>query len=150
MIPCTEFIPAYSELFRYIDLRDGYGKVQAYWLHIARNGLQQLHDLVIKHGLRGCYLYWSRTLSEEAADFTLTLDEETGIFTIEMHHCPSKGRLLEFEHITPYEHYCDHCDTLYRNVLEPLGYEYAFDPSGTDRASCSISVRRPPAPIAIE
>jgi len=59
-----------------------------------------------------------------------------------MHHCPSKGRLLELDHIKPYSHYCEHCDHLYRRVLEPLGYEYIIDMSGSDRATCRVVVKR--------
>jgi hypothetical protein len=62
-----------------------------------------------------------------------------------MHRCPSKALLLETPHITPYDDYCRHCDALYRNVLEPLGYEYRIDLSRTDRAECCIEVRRPAA-----
>lgn len=140
MISCTEFIPAYSELFRYIDKRGGYDKVVNYWKHISEAGLGQLESLVKENGIRGCYMYWSHTLNEEAADFTMTLDEENGVFTIDMHYCPSKGRLLEFDHFDPYERYCDHCDVLYRNVLEPLGYVYETDYTNIDRAACGVRV----------
>ncbi len=97
--------------------------------------------LVAKKGIRGCWDYWSHTLNEEAADFTMELDEEAGEFSITMHHCPSKGRLLQFEHIEPYRDYCEHCDVLYRRVLEPLGYEYIFDSLHSDQAKCKIAVR---------
>ena len=42
--------------------------------------------------------------------------------------------------------YCEHCDFLYRRVLEPLGYEYKFNPPRPDEASCSIEVRRKASP----
>jgi hypothetical protein len=87
-------------------------------------------------------LYWSHTLNEEAADFTMELDEEAGVFRIEMHHCPSKGRLLEYKHFTPYPDYCGHCDVLYRRVLEPLGYEWEADLSRVGQARCAVIVRR--------
>ena len=87
-------------------------------------------------------MYWSHTLNEEAADFTMELDEEQGEFRIDMHHCPSKGRLLELKHVEPYDEYCKHCDVLYRRVLEPLGYEYHYDSSGCDEARCSLLVKR--------
>lgn len=32
----------------------------------------------------------------------MALDEEAGKFSIIMHHCPSKGRLLEEKHIESY------------------------------------------------
>ena len=31
MISCTEFIPAYSELFKFIEQREGYEGVVEYW-----------------------------------------------------------------------------------------------------------------------
>ena len=142
MISCTEFIPAYSELFRWLEKRDGKRAVTGFWEYISDHFLGNLRDLVAQHGLKGCWLYWNHTLNEEAADFTMELDEEAGEFRIDMRHCPSKGRLLEMTHITPYPDYCWHCDLLYRRVLEPLGFTYAFDSSRLDRAACSIVVRK--------
>jgi hypothetical protein len=138
MIPCTDFIPAYSELFKYLHRRGGGEAVEAFWLELSDRFLGNLRELVTAYGLRGCWLYWSRTLREEAADFTMTLDEKQ--FIIEMKHCPSKGRLLELSHLTPYEHYCQHCDVLYRRVLEPLGYEYILN-TDSRQARCTLIVR---------
>ena len=92
------------------------------------------------HGIKGCWIYWNKTLKEEAADFTMELDEDAGIFAITMHHCPSKGRLLKDKHIKPYHDYCKHCDVLYRRVLEPMGYKYNLDLTQTDKARCHLSV----------
>lgn len=142
MISCTEFIPAYSAYFGYLDKKDGYEGVVAFWEYLSDHFLCNLRDLVIEKGLRGCYEYWSRTLNEEAADFVMTLDEEAGVFTIDMKWCPSKGRLLELSHMKPYPHYCNHCDVLYRRVLEPLGYQYDIDLSKVDQAQCILTVRR--------
>lgn len=142
MISCTEFIPAYSELFKYLEAKKGPEAVFEYWEHIAKNGLQNLEDFVVAHGLRGCYEYWSHTLIEEAADFTMTLDEENNLFEIDMHYCPSKGRLLQFKHVEPYHNYCKHCDILYRRILEPMGYSYEYDMSQTDHAACKLRIRK--------
>ena len=142
MIPCTEFIPAYSELFKFLEAKGGKQAVVDFWCYLSDNFLGNLKSLVEQNGIRGCWLYWSHTLNEEAADFTLELDEEAGEFKLIMHHCPSKGRLLEIEHIEPYHDYCGHCDLLYRRVLEPLGYEYIYDVSNCDKATCSILIRR--------
>jgi hypothetical protein len=142
MISCTEFIPAYSALFETLERLGGVQAVEDFWRDLSRRFLGNLRDLVSEHGIRGCWLYWERTLNEEAADFTMELDEEAGEFRIDMHHCPSKGRLLDTPHITPYRDYCRHCDVLYRDVLEQLGYEYTTDLSGTDQARCSLVVRR--------
>jgi hypothetical protein len=142
MISCTEFIPAYSELFKFLEGKGGRQAVMDFWNYLSDNFLGNLKSLVEKNGIRGCWLYWTHTLNEEAADFTMELDEEAGEFRITMHHCPSKGRLLEYKHFAPYQDYCKHCDVLYRRVLEPLGYEYRFDGSRTDQAACELVVRR--------
>lgn len=142
MISCTDFIPAYSELFRALEKLGGRRAVDDFWLYLSDHFLTNLRDLVVEHGIRGCWLYWSHTLNEEAADFTMELDEEAGQFQITMHHCPSKGRLLELAHVEPYPDYCRHCDVLYRHILEPLGYDYVVDLSQTDQARCRVTVRR--------
>ena len=144
MISCTEFIPAYSELFKYLEKKGGKEAVVRFWEYLSDNFLGNLKSLVEEKGIRGCWEYWKHTLNEEAADFTMELDEEAGEFKITMHHCPSKGRLNEIEHIEPYRDYCEHCDTLYRRVLEPLGYEYNSDLSQCDQAKCKLLVRRKP------
>ncbi len=141
MIPCTDFIPAYSELFKYLEERSGHEGVVDYWEYISDNFLGNLRDLAEKHGLRGCWMYWSRALNEEAADFTMSIDDEAGEFRIEMHHCPSKGMLLEMEHMEPYHDYCGHCAVLYARVLEPMGFEYDKDMSGIDEARCAVIIR---------
>lgn len=142
MISCTDFIPAYSELFKYLESKGGKEAVVDFWNYLSDTFLGNLRDLVAENGIRGCWLYWSHTLNEEAADFTMELDEEAGVFSITMHHCPSKGRLQELSHIEPYHDYCQHCDVLYRRVLEPLGYEYVTDLSGCDKARCKLIVRK--------
>jgi hypothetical protein len=141
MISCTEFIPAYSELFRSLERLGGTDAVEGFWNYLSDNFLTNLNDLVVQNGIRGCWLYWSHTLNEEAADFTMELDEDAGVFQINMHRCPSKGRLVQYDHVEPYHDYCRHCDVLYRRVLEPLGYDYDLDMSNVDRATCSLTVR---------
>jgi len=142
MIPCTEFIPAYSELFKFLEQKGGRAAVEGFWNRLSDRFLGNLRDAVREHGLRGCWLYWNHTLNEEAADFTMELDDEAGLFRITMHHCPSKGRLLAWEHIEPYHDYCRHCDVLYRRVLEPLGFEYDVDLSHCHKAQCTLTVKR--------
>ena len=142
MIPCTDFIPAYSEYFRYLHARGGKEAVIDFWAYLSDTFLTNLRDLVVEHGIRGCWLYWSHTLNEEAADFTMELDEEAGEFRITMRHCPSRGLLNDLSHLDPYPDYCEHCDLLYRRVLEPLGYDYSLDMSHCDEARCVLTVRR--------
>ncbi|HID76077.1 MAG TPA: hypothetical protein EYP56_08790 [Planctomycetaceae bacterium] len=146
MISCTDFIPAYSELFCFLEARGGRQAVQEFWEYLSDRFLTNLRNAVAEQGLRGCWTYWSHTLNEEAADFTMILDEDEGEFRIEMHRCPSMARLLETEHITPYPDYCRHCDVLYRRVLEPLGYQYSIDLSRCHEARCTLTVRKASQP----
>ena len=142
MISCTDIIPAYSAYFNYLEQTDGSAAVVAFWEYLSDQFLRNLHDLAAEKGLQGCFDYWSHTLNEEAADFVMTLDENEGVFTIDMKTCPSKSRLLESKHIKPYPRYCDHCDILYRRVLEPLGFSYDIDLSRIDQAQCTLTVRK--------
>ena len=71
MIPCTHFIPAYSELFKFLEEKGGPRAVHDFWCYLSDNFLGNLRDLVEKHGLEGCWQYWNHTLNEEAADFTM-------------------------------------------------------------------------------
>jgi hypothetical protein len=141
MISCTEFIPAYSELFKFLEKKGGRESVEDFWNWLSDHYLGNLKDLVVKNGIRGCWLYWGQTLNEEAAGFTMILDEKAGEFEITMHHCPSMGRLLECGHMRPYHDYCRHCDVLYRRILEPLGYEYSLDMSRCHLATCRLTIR---------
>lgn len=141
MISCTEFIPAYSELFKFLEKKKNKEAVVDFWNFLSDEFLTNMEEEVIENGLLGCWNYWNKTLKEEAADFTMEIDEEKQEFTIKMHHCPSKGLLLEQKHIEPYRDYCEHCPALYQRVLDPLGFEYKHDRSQTDKARCSITVK---------
>ena len=143
MISCTEFIPAYSELFSFLDERYGFAEVERFWADVfdpGRNGI--LNRKVEAAGLRGCYEYWSYSLNEEAADFVLMLNEADGWFHIEMRLCPSKSRLLSLEHMRPYERYCLHCD-LYRKTIEAHGLCYDYDFTKCGRAQCNMLIYDP-------
>ncbi|MEW6356957.1 MAG: hypothetical protein AB1696_11555 [Planctomycetota bacterium] len=140
MISCTEFIPFYSELFRFLEERGGRGEVVRFWEALSDEFLGNLRDLVKEKGLAGCFEYWSHTLTEEAADFTMTLDEKEGWFRIEMHECPSMGMLLRLKHIEPYHDYCGHCAVLYPRVLEPLGFHCEMGIIDPHKPSCFLHI----------
>lgn len=140
VISCTEFIPAYSELFSYLDEKYGREEVDCFWKYLFEpdgKGIP-LINYVKKEGIKGCYNYWAESLNEEAADFTMYLNEKRGYFVCEMHWCPSKGRLLELQDeigITPYYDYCLHCDC-YRSAVEKVGLKYIYDFRGENEAAC--------------
>lgn len=147
MISCTEFIAAYSELFAFIDETYGKKEVRKFWKYLFEpdgNGIPLINFLK-KEGIRGCYSYWAGTLNEEAADFSMYLNEKRGFFKAVMHNCPSKGRLLKLKDeagITPYQDYCLHCDS-YRSAIEAVGLRYIYDFEGSENASCSLLVFDP-------
>jgi len=143
MISCTEFIPAYSELYKYLENLGGFDAVMDYWVYVSDVYVsERLGSLVKEKGIMGCWEYWNKALNEEAADFVMEIDEEAGVFSIDMRYCPSKGRLLEFTHMEPYHDYCGHCDVLYRRVLEPEGFVCNADMTQTGNAACSFKMTR--------
>jgi len=147
MISCTEFIPTYSELFTYLEERHGRSELDRLWEYLfapTGDGIP-LINFVKKEGIRGCFSYWAGTLNEEAADFTMYLNEKAGWFMNVMHVCPSKGRLLELKDeigIVPYHDYCLHCDS-YRFAAEKAGLKYIYNFIGTDHAACSMLIYDP-------
>lgn len=147
MISCTEFIPAYSELFTYLEDKYGRGEVDRFWkyLFVPDGKGIPLIGFVEREGIAGCYSYWAGTLNEEAADFTMYLNEKRGFFLNVMHRCPSKGRLLELKDkigITPYHDYCLHCDS-YRSAVEKVGLKYIYNFQGIENAACSMLIYDP-------
>ena len=147
MISCTEFIPAYSEMFAFLDERFGRDEIDRMWADLFKPSGKgsPLINFVSAEGIRGCYTYWSGTLNEEAADFTMYLNEKSGWFMLKMHKCPSKGKLIELEKkigLKPYRDYCLHCDQ-YRLAIEKVGLKYIYNFSGMDRAACEIFIYDP-------
>lgn len=142
MISCTEFIPAYSEGFKFLEAISGRDGLERFWAELSDLFLKDsLNRLVAEEGLNGCYTYWSHSLNEEAADFTMILDEEKEEFAIHMHHCPSKGRLLDLKYMSPHHGYCDHCAALYRPIVAKYGFRYDVQ-IDADKACCSTVIRK--------
>lgn len=147
MISCTEFIPCYSELFTYLEEKHGDEEVPRFWKYLFEptgDGIP-LINYVKEEGIRGCWSYWAGTLNEEAADFSMYLNEKRGFYLNVMHRCPSKGRLLQLKDeigITPYHNYCLHCDS-YRSAIEKIGLKYIYNFNGTDHAACSMLIYDP-------
>ncbi len=143
MISCTEFIPVYSELFKYLEEKGGYEEVLKYWNYVSDTYVADLLGQEVEaKGLRGCWDYWSKSLNEEACDFVMELDEKKGTFRIDMKACPSRGRLNSLAHMDPYYDYCGHCAVLYARQLKKYGIEADIvDLSQTDKAKCVLSYK---------
>ena len=145
MISCTEFIPSYSELFTYLEKEHGRDEVDRFWEYLFDPDHSPLFAFLEKEGIKGCWTYWKGTLNEEAADFTMYLNEKRGFYHNVMHWCPSKGRLLQLKDtvgVEPYHDYCLHCD-LYRRAAEKSGLKYIYNFAGTDKAACSMLIYDP-------
>jgi hypothetical protein len=143
MISCTEFIPLYSELFKFLEKKGGKEEVIKYWEHISDEYVEPLLGTEIKkHGLKGCWNYWSKSLNEEACDFTMTCDEDKNYFEINMKGCPSKGMLLKMDYTNHYHDYCGHCDVLYKRCAARYGIEITCDLSECDKAKCILKGRK--------
>lgn len=145
MISCTEFIPSYSELFTYLEKEHGRDEVDRYWEYLFKPDTSPLYAFLEKEGIKGCWTYWKGTLNEEAADFTMYLNEKRGFYHNVMHWCPSKGRLLKLKDevgAEPYHGYCLHCD-YYRKSVEACGLKYIYNFGGTEKAACSMLIYDP-------
>ena len=144
MVSCTEFIPLYSEFFKYLEARDGEDAVMQYWCYLSDNNLgdktnpNSLISFIERDGgFEGALHYWEHTLSEEACDVLKIYDYEKRYAYSHMRHCPSRGMLNDLKHIEPYHNYCEHCNVIYQRVLEKYGIAYERDNSHVDRAECS-------------
>lgn len=147
MISCTEFIPAYSELFHYLDETFGREEIDRYWATLFKPDGKggTLITALLAEGIHGCWTHWTHSLNEEAADFAMYLNEKRGFFYNEMFWCPSKGKLLKLQDeigLKPYPDYCLHCDG-YRLAVEKAGLKYIYNFIGTDKAACSMLIYDP-------
>ena len=145
MISCTEFIPLYSELFKFLEKIGGYDAVLDYWQYISDCGIgnQQNPNSLISflernkdNPFEGAWKYWSKSLTKEACDLFRVYDPEKKLIFSHMRSCPSRGMLNSLEHIEPYSQYCEHCNVIYRPVLNRYGLDSRRDNSTVDHAEC--------------
>lgn len=159
MISCTEFIPLYSEFFKYLEKRGGADAVMEYWYHISDNSIG---DKTNPHSLasfieradtpfEGAINYWNHTLTEEASDLYKVIDPQKRHCYSHMRHCPSRGMLNALEHVEPYHNYCKHCDIIYQRVLDKYGIVHEMNFSKIANAECTSFIyekgNRPDADI---
>ena len=143
MISCTEFIPLYSEFFKYCEKRGGHDDVMEYWIHISDTSIGDAdnpNSLAYKcdrlGGFGGALAYWGHTLTEEACDLLRIADSKNKVIYTHMRHCPSRGMLNSLSHIEPYYDYCTHCKIIYQRVLEKYGIVYERDHTCINNAEC--------------
>ena len=137
MLSCTEFIPFYNELFKYIESEKDHDAVVRFWYYISDNYVaQSLEPKIREKGMMGIWEHWTQITTEEACDCRREFDTEKNEITSHMRKCPSKSHLLEMKHIKPYWDYCNHCAVLYSRIFEKYGIVEERDHSHTDRAEC--------------
>lgn len=144
MISCTEFIPLYSEFFKFLEKQGGHDAVLEYWIHISDtsigdktnpNSLAYRCDRL--GGFDGAISYWNHTLTEEACNLFEIKNQQKKLRFTHMRHCPSRGMLNALKHVEPYYDYCSHCKVIYSRVLEKYGVTYIQDNSKVENAECS-------------
>ena len=143
MISCTEFIPLYSEFFKYLEKCGGHDAVMNYWIYLSDTSIGDKtnpNSLAYKcekfGGFGGASAYWGHTLTEEACDLFEMRDTNAKVRYMHMRHCPSRGMLNSLSHVEPYYDYCSHCDVIYSRVLDKYGIVYERDKAGIDHAEC--------------
>lgn len=142
MISCTEFIWCYSEMFRFLEEKDGEAKVHEFWKGISDNFLGNLREYIEKDGLEGMHKYWTHTLTEEGGRHRLSLYED--MFVIDMQDCPSAKLVHQSGRIEPYKKYCEHCQVLYPPLIEEYGYQVDYDIISCEKGRCRMTVTKPP------
>ena len=140
MIPCTEFILAYNEMFNFLEECYGKEAVIKLWEEISDKFLVNLRQLVEEKGIQGMNEYWSRTLMEEGAKYKIYVDNNS--FSIDMYECPSVGTLRKATHIKRFPDYCKHCDVLYRRIIERFGFEYNIEYVDEKIGKCRLTVNK--------
>jgi len=139
MISANEFILFYNEMFKYLDKNFGKKDVEKLWEGIRNNYCQKIEQLIKEKGLKGMYEYWSKTLAEEGGRYHITLNDNE--FIIDMHYCPSMGKLLN-THVEPYYDYCGHCPALYKPIIEKYGFEVNYYIINPNKAECRMHVNK--------
>lgn len=145
MISCTEFIPLYSELFKFLEKKGGYDAVTDYWYFISDNGIgnrSNVNSLISflerdkDDPMEGAWKYWEKSLTEEACDLIRLYNPEKDCIYSHMRHCPSRGMLNELQHVEPYHDYCEHCRVIYPPVLRQYGLDARRDNRWVENAEC--------------
>lgn len=139
MISCTEFILAYNELFSFLNERYGKQAVTEFWEYISDRFLTNLDRLVQEKGIEGMREYWTHTLPEEGADYEMKVTPNE--FEIFMKQCPSVDTLNK-SGVKRYPNYCDHCDLLYRRVIEKYGFTYNYEFLDREKGICKLMVKK--------
>ncbi len=130
-----EFLRVYDHTFNHIFKEYGLDALIRYWKAIAPILLHDLQQLATKKGIKGCYEYWDRVLTEEGAGFRMKIIGNK--LHLEMTKCPSIHYLVPLQ----CPEYCRHCSVMYPLVLEKAGLDYEWKRKGQGRCEIVVSKR---------
>ncbi len=138
MVVDENFVRAYSRLFDFLVRQGGAEEVTRFCELLSDCIAKELTDRIRLRGLAGAFEYWSDSLPAEGATCKITLDVKEGLQTLQivMLDCPSL-RCLD----KPNNLYCKHCDTIYRRILERLGYDFYINYNGYGQCRLMMSER---------
>lgn len=137
MMPAGEFILAYNELFKFLHRHYGKRAVINFWEFISDNFLTNFDELVKEKGIAGMAEYWTHTLTEEGAEYRMEVGND--YFKIYMKKCPSVG-ILNKRKVKKYPYYCEHCDILYRRIIEKYGFVYSIRYINKNKGICELKI----------
>ena len=127
------FFELYNQTFNYLERELGFEAVQAYWKFISDQQMSVLENLVRTKGFEGMAEYWRNTLGQEGAQYEM--DVKPDAFHVVVSQCPPV-QWLKSRKLPLYGRYCDHCEVLYRRVLERCGYEVRYIAPDPKTGSC--------------
>ncbi len=130
-----EFLRVYDSTFNHIFKEYGLDALIRYWKAIAPIMLHDLKQLAMKKGVKGCYEYWNKVLTEEGAKFRINLED--GKLHLEITKCPS----IHYLSPTKCPEYCRHCGVMYPVVLKEAGLNYEWKRKGAGRCEIGVSKR---------
>lgn len=139
MISANELILVYNELFKELEERSGWKKVQELWEYFGNEYCILLEEYVKNKGLKGMFEYWSKVFEEEGGLYNLILTNDE--FILDVHYCPSVGKLINTE-VDLYNKYCQHCPALYNPIIRKYGYDIDWYLINPKKGECRAHVRK--------
>ncbi len=138
MIPAKEFILAYNELFKFLHRKYGKKAEIDFGIYISDNFLKNLDELVNEKGIAGMAEYWTHTLTEEKAVYTMSVGPD--YFEIFIKKCPSVG-IMNKRKVKKYPYYCEH-SILYKRIIEKYGFVYKIQFIDKEKGVCKVTIHK--------
>jgi len=139
MIPAKEFILVYNELFKFIEKKYSKENVIKLWEFISDKFLTDFDQLIKDKGILGIVEYSAHTLTEEGAEFTMSV--RPYYFENFIEKCPSI-KIMNKRKVKKYPQYCEHCIILYKKIIEKYGFTYKIQFIDREKGKCKIKIKK--------